>query len=417
MKEYELNKIFGNNGDSLETYIKRESVDDEFYDALHSNKQIMIYGASKQGKTTLLKQHVYVDVLGDSKYNHFIYSINNKTDLSDIYRKALQNAGLQIDTQYTDGEGLSDNKVSIAVRAKIIKTRAINFNNEEFNITEPQDIADFFIRLGQKDKIIILENFHYLTLENQRKFAFDLRTFQDLGIKFIILGVWREKNKLALYNGDLLDRVYEIPVEPWERDDFERVITIGEEKLNIKFNDNIKNQIINMSFSSIGVLQDLLHLYCNQYKIRMTQEQLIILDNLDRLNHVFKTKADTYSTRHKNALKAIGENTTNLNLPYYIVQKILHTSVEKLEIGLSFQSIAKDIMNNHPSSSIKEHYIKESLNKLSTIQSDKQISPPILMYDDNAGLLHITDSTLYFWIKNADKQKFSKELKMMYGSS
>lgn len=416
MKKFNLNEVFGNNGESLETYIKRESVDEEFYDALQSNKQIMIYGASKQGKTTLLKQYINYDESGNSDYNHFIYSINNKTDLADIYRKALQSVGLNIDTQYTEGEGLSDNKLSIAVRAKILKTRAINFNNEEFNITEPHDIADYFIRLGQKDKIVILENFHYLTLENQRKFAFDLRTFQDLGIKFIILGVWREKNKLALYNGDLLDRVYEIPVEPWKRDDFERVIEIGEKKLNIKFDNNIKEKIINMSFSSIGVLQDLLHLYCSKYKIRLTQEDLITLDNLDRLSHVFRTKADTYSTRHKNALKAIAENTTNLNLPYYIVQKILHTSVEKLEIGLSFQSISKDITENHSSSSIKDHYIKESLNKLSVIQSDKQISPPILMYDDNAGLLHITDSTLYFWMRNADKQKFSKELKVMYAS-
>jgi len=411
LNKFKLNEVFGNNGDNLVTYIKRESVDEEFLDALDSYKQIMIYGASKQGKTTLLKQ--YIDYDGESDYNHVVYSINNKTDLSDIYRKVLQSAGLAIDTIYSSGEGIGDSN-TIAIRAKIIRSRAVNFNNEEFNITEPQNIADYLERLGQKDKIVILENFHYLTLENQRKFAFDLRTFQDLRIKFIILGVWRDKNKLALYNGDLLDRVYEIPVEPWDKTDFDRVIMMGEEKLNIKLHEDIKAKIINMSFSSIGVLQDLLHLYCSKSKIRRTQKHTILIDNTDRLEHVFKTKANTYSTRHKNAFKAIAENTTTLNLPYYIIQKILHTSVNKLEVGLSFQSIAKSIKEKHSNENIKDHYIKDALEKLSIIQSDKQISPPILMFDNNAGLLHVTDSTLYFWMRNANIQEFSKDLKLMY---
>ena len=414
MKNIRLNEVFGNdNSDKLLTYIKREAVDDEFFDALQSHKQIMIYGSSKQGKTTLLKQYINYD--GDSDYNYVLYSVNTKTDLADIYKTVLQDAGLKIDTSYTSGEGQKDS-TTIAVRAKIVSTRAINFDNEEFNITEPQNIATYLKKLNQKDKIIILENFHYLTLENQRKFAFDLRTFQDLKIKFIILGVWRDKNKLALYNGDLLDRVYEIPVEPWDQKDFEKVIKTGEEKLNIQFSDESKNLIMDMSFSSIGVLQDLLHLYCSKSKIRLTQTNKVTLDDINILKHVFKVKADTYGTRHKNVLKAIADNNTTLNLPYYIIQKILHTDVDKLEIGLSFQSIVNSIKRQHPNKNIKDHYIKESLEKLSFIQSDKKISPPILMFDSNANLLHITDSTLYFWMKNTNIKQFKQDLKTMYSN-
>ena len=410
---FKLNQVFGNNNEHLETYIKRESVDDEFFDALSSNKQIMIYGSSKQGKTTLLKQ--YIDYDNSDEFNNVVYSVSQKTDLSDIYGYVLRNAGLKMSTEYTSGESQARSD-SIKIRPKIIKTKALNFDNEEFNIDEPQDIATYLKKLGQNDKIIILENFHYLTIDNQRKFAFDLRSFQDYKIKFIILGVWRDKNKLALFNGDLLDRVYEIPVEPWDKKDFCKVIKIGEDKLNIKFSEDIKKMIIDMSFSSIGVLQDLLHLYCSQYKIRQTQDKLTTLDNIDRLKSVFQKKADTYGTRHKNALKAIAVNNTTLNLPYYIVQKILHTKVDTLEVGLSLQSIVDSIKRQHPNKNIKEHYIKEALEKLSSIQSSKDISPPILMFDSNANLLQITDSTLYFWMRNTDKSKFSQDLKKMYAS-
>ncbi|WP_454258266.1 hypothetical protein [Pseudoxanthomonas mexicana] len=52
-----------------------------------------------------------------------------------------------------------------------------------------------------------MENFHYLTDEVQQQFAFDLRAFQELGVRFVILGVWREQNRLAQFNGDLLGKV------------------------------------------------------------------------------------------------------------------------------------------------------------------------------------------------------------------
>jgi hypothetical protein len=48
-----------------------------------------------------------------------------------------------------------------------------------------------------------------------------LTPFQELGVRFVILGVWREKNRLSQFNGDLLDRVHEVPVEPWLESDFE----------------------------------------------------------------------------------------------------------------------------------------------------------------------------------------------------
>ena len=92
-------------------------------------------------------------------------------------------------------------------------------------------------------KVVILENFHYLDDEKQKQLSFDLRTFQELGIRFVILGVWREKNRLAQFNGDLLDRMTEVPVEPWSKDDFRRVVTKGSKELNIKIDDALAEKV------------------------------------------------------------------------------------------------------------------------------------------------------------------------------
>ena len=86
--------------------------------------------------------------------------------------------------------------------------------------------------------------------------AFHLRVFEDYNILFIVLGIWREKNRLAQFNGDLQDRLIEIPVEPWSKEHFETVAKRGGEILNVSF-ENILDEIVENSFDSIGVFQEI----------------------------------------------------------------------------------------------------------------------------------------------------------------
>ena len=79
---------------------------------------------------------------------------------------------------------------------------------------------------------------------------------QELGVRFVVLGVWREKNRMAQFNGDLLDRVVEVPVEPWIEVDFKRVAAKGGEVLAVEFSDEVLTAAIRASFSSIGVFQE-----------------------------------------------------------------------------------------------------------------------------------------------------------------
>ena len=96
----------------------------------------------------------------------------------------------------------------------------------EYNLDLSQDVAEL-LKSIKFQKYIILDNFHYLSEDVQKQLAFDLRIFQDLDIRFIILGIWRERNRLNQFNGDLQDRVVDVAVEPWDNKDFEAVIKKG----------------------------------------------------------------------------------------------------------------------------------------------------------------------------------------------
>src|ERR1700690_3709362 len=337
-----LEDVFGVSSQQVLSYVEREEVDSRFQDALTSTKQIIVYGSSKQGKTALVSKHL--------PYNeNILVSLTPKTQLADIYQAILSKAGVRVITSVVERKN-TESSVSVAARFRALiplfgsgeaetkgKTTAgsgdeVKYEEVPLNLELPQSVSDLFAQV-KCNKTVILENFHYLDDEIQKQFAFDLRAFQELGVRFVILGVWREKNRMAQFNGDLLDRTIEVPVEPWHEDDFKRVVQKGEEELGVKFNVSLIEQAINASFSSIGVFQELLKQICSNKGIQesVRGETLQILEP-QLLTDAIATKTNDYASRHQRALEAIAAGHTTggakgdlppLFLPYYLVKAIL----------------------------------------------------------------------------------------------
>lgn len=96
---------------------------------------------------------------------------------------------------------------------------------------------------------------------------------------------------MVQFNGDLLDRITEVPVEPWDHADLLRVIQKGEELLNVDFS-NVRNQVVNESFNSVGVVQEICKLCCLEAplncdtlnKICITNEHLEVAKKIKQRN-------------------------------------------------------------------------------------------------------------------------------------
>ncbi|QOD67960.1 hypothetical protein IF132_00225 [Vibrio navarrensis] len=54
----ELNEVFGVNPNQVLSYIERDQIDTKFSDSLSTGNHIVVYGASKQGKTALVSRHL-----------------------------------------------------------------------------------------------------------------------------------------------------------------------------------------------------------------------------------------------------------------------------------------------------------------------------------------------------------------------
>ena len=59
------------------------------------------------------------------------------------------------------------------------------------------DIEFFCNIVKSSERRIVIEDFHYLSNEEQRHFAHDLKTLWDYGVYVIVVGIWHRKNYLT----------------------------------------------------------------------------------------------------------------------------------------------------------------------------------------------------------------------------
>lgn len=419
--------VFGVRSKLIESYIERNAVDTKFKSALTDGNEVIVYGSSKQGKTFLILKH-----LGEDDYVKV--DCSPQTQTIDIYKSILRQLNITyIESEtttsgYQHGATISTGfKIKVPfvggadAGAKLTDKKSDGVSSKatyiEFNLALAQDVYEL-LKANNINKYIVLENFHYLELSVQEALAYDLRVFQDHHIVFVILGIWREANRLIQFNGDLLDRVTEVPVEPWSTNDFSRVIKKGEKILNVDFS-LVSNQLINDSFDSIGVVQEICKHCCINAGVNETSINKVQITQKN-LDDALKRKANEYGVRHIRNFEAfvdIARKTSNqsgkpsLAFPYYFIKLLLTHNFEEIEKGLSRTTLLEEIRKiHHRPNDVRSGDLGAFLHNITQHQINKKIQPPFVDYDRGGKMLKIIDSSLYFFLKHCDREEILDDI-------
>lgn len=424
---YQTADVFGVRNKLIRSYIERDSVDDKFKKALDDGNEVIVYGSSKQGKTSLILRHLKED-------DYIKVECSPKTRSVDIYKSILRQSNITY-VESVSNENASEHggKVSAGFKIKIPFLGDTNASAElsdkksdkviqitnyiEYNLELAQDVSELLKKFNIQ-KYIVIENFHYLELSVQETLAFDLRVFQDHHLIFIILGIWREANRLVQFNGDLLDRVTEVPVEPWSSADFERVIEKGQELLNVDFSI-VKDQLISDSFDSVGVVQEICKQCCMNAGVDETSANRVIITQAN-LDDALKTKANDYGVRHIRNFEAFVDvisrtssksGKTSLAYPYYFIKLLLTQNFENIEKGLKRTFLLDEIRKiHHRPDDVRSSDLGKFLHKLTENQISKKIQPPFVDYDRGGKVLKIIDSSLYFFLKHCNRAEILEDI-------
>jgi hypothetical protein len=425
--KYKTTDVFGVKSKLIFSYIEREAVDSKFNIAINDGNEVIVYGSSKQGKTSLILKHL--------KETHYVkVECSPQTQPVDIYKSMLRQLGIKFIESETHEHGyehggklnagfkvkipfIGDTSATAEVSDKKNDKSSVKEGYIEYNLALAQDVSEL-LKSHNINKYIVLENFHYLEIGVQETLAYDLRVFQDHHIIFIVLGIWREANRLIQFNGDLLDRVSEVPVEPWESSDFKKVIQKGSELLNVDFS-SVESQLIDDSFDSIGVVQEICKYCCLDAGVNETCDQLVVITQ-DNLDSALRKKATEYGVRHIRNFEAfvdIARKTSNqsgkpsLAFPYYFIKLLLTHGFQEIEKGLTRGTLLEEIRKiHHRPDDVRSGDLGAFLHNITQHQLNKKIQPPFVDYDRGGKILKIIDSSLYFFLKHCNREEILEDI-------
>lgn len=392
-------------------YVSRKAVDEFFIANLTRDKHIIIFGSSKQGKTSLRKHCLQDD-------DYIVVHCSNKWGIGDLHSAILKRAGYEV-TQSSTRTTSGKNKIVAAFKASVLGIGAETTGEKETSksdavTTAPleldsEDVNDIISALPKFSKFIVLEDFHYLPIETQKDFSVALKAFHEQSkLCFIIVGVWLEEGRLTVYNGDLTGRMVGVNADLWAAHELREVIAAGEALLNISFADSFKDAVLAGCLDSVYIVQEACYQACAREGINFTQSNTRYdvgaqQDVTELIREVVNQQTGRYNSFI--TLFAGGFQETALQMYKWLLYPVLTADGGALEAGLTYRHMRDVLRQHHPEGTMLNiGNLTQALQSAASLQVKKEIKPIVLDYDQTNLKLNVVDRGFLIWVANQNRK-------------
>lgn len=209
-----------------------------------------IIGPSKMGKTILCEQVIGLDNIVEVSGADF----NENTDFWAIIaaKVGLPYMG-EITTERASTEGKSEERDSKSEKYILSKDKIIRYYIEN-------------------NKILVIDDFHYASMEMQMKMAQQLKDAIRRELKVVVVSLPHRADDAIRQNADLSGRLSLINIETWKEEDLKKIAIKGFDKLEIKITDNIAEKLAIECLTSPQLMQYICLSICTLLEDEKKQE-------------------------------------------------------------------------------------------------------------------------------------------------
>lgn len=369
-------------------FVERDSVNDKLVNSLSTpGKQIVVYGHSGTGKTTLLvnkltqlyEHHITTRCMKGLKFDQLILDAFDQLEpfyTQERQRTIKSSTGVDLGASY------------LALQAKISGQSAIETSEKDSRILPPQLTPQALGRfLGAQRACWVLEDFHKIDEGEKVKLSQLMKVFTDLSdeyaeLKIIALGAVDTARQVVDYDSEMRNRVAEIHVSLMTEPEISAIIEKGEQALNVRFSPEIKQLVARHSNGLGSVCHHLCLNMCAAAGVSETVSEKTVELTQAHCEHAVKTYVDEASDSIKSAFdKALKQRRKT----QYENAKLIIESLSALsDSGAARSDIFNKIKIKEPK--YPEANLKYLLPKLSTPEYGA-----ILRFDSNSGLYSFAD--------------------------
>ena len=388
MEKYQTRDVFTPTKPARIAFVERDLVNDKLVNSLTTpGKQIVVYGHSGTGKTTLL---------ANKMTQLYERNITTRCMKGLKFEQLLLDAFDQLSPYYTSEKNHVKKKTSgmdlVAnykmLQAKIASQSTVEAGEKKARILPPQLTAQALGRfLGAQKACWVLEDFHKIDEEEKAKLSQLMKVFMDLSdeypdLKIIALGAVDTAHQVVDYDREMRNRVAEVHVTLMTEPEIEAIISKGEAALNIEFTPHIKRLVSRHCNGLASVCHHLCLNMCDAAGITETVDGPSAKLTKDHFERAVKTYVEEASDSIKSAFaKALKKRRKS----QYDNAKLILTALSSLpESGAARHDLHRRIRSTEQN--FPETNLKYLLPKLSTPEYGA-----IVRFDSNSGLYSFSD--------------------------
>lgn len=394
--------VFGMSNEVLpDSYIDRGALDSELQRLMKRKVHVAIRGPSKSGKSWLRQRVVPNALIVQCRLGY--------TNV-DVYTAALAELGIRLEVESSSKFGLKGSveaqySLGSDLIGKVAAKAAGEMASEDIRKSTPigknaSDLKFIAALIMESDRRLIIEDVHYLSVEQRTILAYDLKALWDFGCFVTVVGVWGNSNMFVRLNTELSGRVEELSIE-WNIDDLRAVILKGSDALNISFSREIQNACIKDALGNAGLLQRLILRTLDDAKIyeeQITKAEVKDLSHYEsaamevaeQLNGVYQTFGERVATGIRKRSDATGI--------YAHAMAVIVSADDAMHIrGIPVDYIFGVASSRQPR--IQKSNLKSILSKIDALQVDTEGRGLIVTYDADKETVLNVDRQLLFYRK------------------
>lgn len=267
------------------TFVEREAINEELVDSLRTKgKQLVVYGHSGCGKTTLVENKL-----------RQLFAVHIKTQCmkSMTFEQILADPLRQLNVMYlAERQTKATRSLTASASTGTLARPAIGLTYASTDeagskqiaiapaIPTPHIVAE---NLGINHACWVLEDFHKVDNAEKIKLAQCMKMFMDLSerfpdLKMIFIGAVNSARDVIQFDPELRHRVSEIQVPLMSNAELSKLISLGESCLNISIDHRITERIIVISNGLAAVSHQIALHFCNARGVKETQPTKMYLD-------------------------------------------------------------------------------------------------------------------------------------------
>ncbi len=380
-------------------------------------KLMIVTGSTKSGKTVLVK-----NVFPKNKTIWFDGGTFSNED--DFWMEIVN----QLDgfTEVTETIGKDSNK-KLSAKGKTELTLTIPFPmlpsiGAEVNYEHEKNKTNVRTRsrkgsaktvalglLEEKKTPLIIDDFHYISRDKQSVIIRAVKSLIFEGLPVIFIAIPHRRFDVIKVEKEMTGRVEQVSIPPWESHELKKIASAGFPLLNIKVNQKIINSLVNESISSPHLMQEFCRELCTVHGINETNtKSLIEIRDDNFLSELFiKVANSTGRTMFEKLSKGPRQRSDRIIRPtsdgtntdiYGLVLKALSNLRPGLE-KVDYEELRKEIKNISLERTPEAHEISRVLEYMSKIAASDESSTPVIDWEKDDRVLHITDPFLAYYLR------------------